>query len=101
MKGNHLKTTAKSDTIKLTPLGDRLVARAVAVEKKTTSGILLPEEAREKTDLADVLAVGPDVSEVKVGDRILYVKYSPEVHKLDGDELMVLHEEDCLATVGA
>lgn len=99
MKGNLLKTTAKSDTIKLTPLGDRIVARGVESDTKTASGILLPDKAKEKTDLADVLAVGPDVEAVKVGDRVLYVKYSPEVHKLDGEDLLVMHEEDCLATV--
>lgn len=86
-------------TVKLKPLADRLVARALAAETKTASGILLTSGTAEKAkpELADVVAVGIEVEEVKVGDRIVYEKYGPETFKQDGEELLILKEEDVLA----
>jgi chaperonin GroES len=86
--------------MKLQPLADRIVARAIEADSKTASGILLPDSAKEKPQSAEVLAVGKEVKEVKVGDQILYSKYSPTEVKVEGVEVMLLKEEDVLAVVG-
>lgn len=96
MKENLLKTTVKPT---YQPVGDRIVATPVEAESKTASGILLAEQSKEKTELADVVAVGPDVEEVQIGDRIVYVKYGPHTIKDGGTELLILQEDDCLAVV--
>jgi chaperonin GroES len=83
----------------LQPLADRIVARSIEAESKTAAGILLPETAKEKPQAGEVLAVGKDVSEVKVGDQILYAKYGPTEVKVDGEELILIKEEDVLAVV--
>jgi chaperonin GroES len=85
--------------MKLQPLADRIVARTLEAQAKSAAGILLPDSAKEKPVMAEVLAVGKDVSEVKVGDKILYAKYGPTEVKVDGEELMLLKEEDVLAVV--
>ena len=92
----------------LKPLGDRLIVRAVEEEETTTSGIVLPDTAKEKPQKGKVLAVGDgklddngqrvplDVSE---GDEVLYSKYGGTEIKIDGEELLVLRESDVLAKV--
>ena len=84
----------------LTPLADRIVAQPVEAETKTTSGILLPDQAKEKTQLATVVAVGKDVKEVKVGNQIVHTEYGPNHFKQGTDEYLILKEEDVLAVVG-
>ena len=83
----------------LQPLADRIVAKPVEAETKTASGILLPDQAREKTQVAEVLAVGKDVKEVKVGDRIVHSEYGPSRFKQATEELLIVKEEDILAVV--
>ena len=83
----------------LTPLADRIVAKPVEAEAKTASGILLTEQAREKTQLAEVVAIGKDVVEVKVGDKIAYSEYGPNRFKQGSDEFIIVKEEDVLAVV--
>jgi chaperonin GroES len=83
----------------LQPLADRIVARPVEAETKTASGILLPDQAKEKTQTATVLAVGKDVKEVKVGDVIVHTEYGPNRFKQDKEELVIVKEEDILAVV--
>lgn len=83
--------------MKLQPLADRIVARAVAAESKTASGFYLTESAKEKPVLGEAVAVGKDVKEVKVGDKILYSKYGPTEVKVDGEEYLLLKEEDVMA----
>ncbi|HVQ43709.1 MAG TPA: co-chaperone GroES [Candidatus Saccharimonadia bacterium] len=83
----------------LQPLGDRIVAKTVEPEAKTASGILLPDQAKEKTQVAEVVAVGKDVKEVKVGDRIVHTEYGPNRFKQGTDELLIVKEEDVLAVV--
>ena len=83
----------------LQPLADRIVAKAVEAEAKTASGILLPDQAKEKTQMAEVLAVGKDVKEVKVGDRIVHSEYGPNRFKQGSEELLIVKEEDVLAVV--
>jgi len=81
----------------LQPLADRLVARALEAEAKTTSGFYVPDSAKEKPQMAEVVAVGKDVAEVKVGDTIVYSQYKPDVIKVNDKELMIMKEEDVLA----
>lgn len=85
--------------MKLHPLADRIVARSVEVESKSPSGIILPDSAKEKPQMAEVLAVGKEVKEVKSGDKILYSKYGPSEVKVDGEDLLLVKEEDVLAIV--
>lgn len=85
--------------MQLHPLADRIVGRPVEAETKTASGILLPDAAKEKTQVAEVLAVGKDVKEVKVGDRIVHSEYGPNRFKQDNDELLIVKEEDVLAVI--
>ena len=83
----------------LQPLADRIVAKAVEPEAKSPAGILLPDQAKEKTQVAEVLAVGKDVKEVKVGDKIVHSEYGPNRFKQGADELLIVKEEDVLAVV--
>lgn len=85
--------------VNIQPLADYLVAQEEAAETKTASGLYLPEKAAEKPKVAKVLAVGKDVKQVKVGDRIVYKSYSTTEVKLGTDEYMLVKEEDVLATV--
>src|SRR5215207_8091250 len=94
--------------MKLKPLGDRLIVRAIEEEETTASGIVLPDTAKEKPQKGKVIAVGEgklddngqrqplDVSE---GDEVLYSKYGGTEIKVDGEELLVLRESDVLAKV--
>ena len=93
----------------LKPLGDRLIVRAVEEEETTSSGIVLPDTAKEKPQKGEVLAVGDgnwdDEGEkripldVSVGDTVLYSKYGGTEVKVDGEDLLVLRESDVLAKV--
>ncbi len=80
------------------PLADRVVAKKEAETTKTASGILLGE-AKEKSNLAVIESVGPDVKEVKKGDRIIYRDYSATEAKINSDEYLIIKEEDILATL--
>lgn len=90
------------------PLHDRVVVRRMEEERKTASGIIIPDNAAEKPDRGEVLAVGPgkmgDDNErvpmqVKVGDKVLFGKYAGTTVKVDGEELLIMREEDLLAVV--
>ena len=92
----------------LRPLHDRVIVKRLDQETKTASGLVIPDNAAEKPDQGEVLAAGPgkrndkgDLSPlaVKVGDRVLFGKYSGQSVKVDGDELMVMREEDIMAVV--
>ena len=92
--------------IKLEPLADRLVVRPVEREGVTKGGIILPDTAKEKSQEAKVLAVGPGrlsedgkriAMDVKVGDIVLYAKYGGTEIKIDDEELIILRESDILA----
>ena len=94
--------------MKLRPLADRVIVKRVESETKTASGIYIPDNAAEKPDQGEVLAVGPgkrnDKGElaaltVKVGDRVLFGKYRGQTVKVDGDELLVMKEDDLFAVV--
>lgn len=83
----------------LRPLADRIVAIREKAETKTASGLYLPDAAKEKSVVAEVVAVGKDVKEVKVGDKVVYKEYAPTELKTNGTEYMILKEEDVLATL--
>jgi chaperonin GroES len=90
---------------KFRPLHDRILVKRVAEEEKTRGGIIIPDSAKEKPQEAEVVAVGTGkileegkriALEVKAGDRILFGKYSGNDIKLDGEEFVIMREEDVL-----
>ena len=89
------------------PLGDRVVIKNVEAEETTKSGIILTAAAKEKPQMAEVLAVGPGgmvdgkevTMHVKVGDKVIYSKYAGTEVKLDGKEMIIVRQSDILATV--
>ena len=89
------------------PLGDRVVIKNVEMEETTKSGIVLTGAAKEKPQMAEVLAVGPGGNQdgkevtmhVKVGDKVIYSKYAGTEVKLDGKEMIIVRQSDILATV--
>ncbi|MEX0749044.1 MAG: co-chaperone GroES [Candidatus Saccharimonadales bacterium] len=84
---------------KIQPLADRIVAEPIQASDKTESGFYLPQDAKEKPQLAKVVAVGKDVSEVKKGDTIIYPKFGTTEIKVESNEYMILKEEDVLGIV--
>jgi chaperonin GroES len=86
-------------SVKVHPLADYVVAEAEEPATKTASGLYLPEKAAEKPKVAKVVAVGKDVKQVKVGDRIITKSYSPTEVKVESVDYIVVKEEDILATV--
>ena len=81
------------------PLADRVVARRVEAQAKTSSGLYLPDNAKEKPVIATVVAIGPDVKCLKVGDKIVYKEYSTTDLKVGDETYLIVKEEDVLATV--
>ncbi len=86
-------------SVNIKPLADRVVAEPVEAESKTASGLYLPGNAQEKPKVAKVVAVGPAVKDVKVGDKVIYGGYSNTEVKVDGKKYLIIKEEDVLATV--
>ncbi|MFN8132022.1 MAG: co-chaperone GroES [Solirubrobacteraceae bacterium] len=95
-------------SLKLKPLGDRLIVRALEEEETTASGLVLPDTAKEKPQKGKVLAVGEGKLDddgkripldVEKGDEVLYSKYGGTEIKVDGEDLLVLRESDVLAKV--
>ena len=88
--------------MKLRPLHDRVIIKRLDNERKTSSGIVIPDSAAEKPDQGEVLAIGDGKVRplaVKVGDRVLFGKYSGQAVKVEGEELLVMREEDIMAVV--
>ena len=93
--------------MKLAPLGDRVVLKQLEAEETTKSGIVLPGNAQEKPQQAEIIAVGPggvvDGKEVEmqvaVGDKVIYSKYAGTEVKLDGEEFIVVRQNDIVAKV--
>ena len=92
------------------PLGDRVLVRRVEEEEKTKGGIIIPDTAKEKPQEGEVIAVGPGARDdsgkiqpldVKVGDRILFGKWSGTEVKLDGEDLLIMKESDILGVLEA
>lgn len=96
--------------MKIRPLHDRVIVKRLEEERKTASGIVIPDAAAEKPDQGQVIAVGKGkilengeirALDVKVGDRVLFGKYSGQTVKVDGEELLVMREEDLMGVVEA
>ncbi len=94
--------------MKLRPLADRVIVKRLENETKTASGIVIPDNAAEKPDQGEVLAVGPGrkndkgdlvAMNIKVGDRVLFGKYSGQTVKVGGHELLVMKEDDLFSVV--
>lgn len=93
--------------MKLKPLGDRVVIQLLETEETTKSGIVLPDSAKEKPQVAEVLAVGPGgnvdgkeiTMEVKVGDKVVYSQYAGTDIELDDEEYIIVRQSDILAIV--
>lgn len=86
-------------SVPIKPLGEYIVAQQEKAKSKTASGFYLPENAAEKPATATVVAVGKGAKEIKVGDKIVYKSYSTTDIKHDGEEYVLVKEEDVLATV--
>jgi len=96
--------------MKIRPLHDRIIVKRLEEERKTASGIVIPDTAAEKPDQGEIVAVGKGkVNEegkvrpldVKVGDKILFGKYSGQAVKVQGEELLVMREEDVMGVIEA
>ena len=89
------------------PLGDRVVIKNVEAEETTKGGLILTSASKEKPQMAEVIAVGPGgmvdgkevVMNVKAGQKVIYSKYAGTEVKVDGDELIIVRQNDILATV--
>jgi chaperonin GroES len=94
--------------MKIRPLHDRVIVKRLDQERKTASGIVIPDNVAEKPDQGEVVAVGPGKkddngklipTDLKVGDRVLFGKYSGQSVKVEGDELLVMREEDIMGVI--
>ncbi len=94
--------------MKIRPLHDRVIVKRIEEERKTPGGIVIPDNAAEKPDQGEVLAIGTGKVmedgkvrplDVKVGDRVLFGKYSGSSVKVEGDELLVMREEDIMGVI--
>ena len=94
--------------MKIRPLHDRVIVKRLDHERKTASGIVIPDNAAEKPDQGEIVAVGPgkrddsgkvNTLDVKVGDRVLFGKYSGQTVKVEGEELLVMREEDLMGVI--
>jgi len=94
--------------MKIRPLHDRVIVKRLEDERKTASGIVIPDTAAEKPDQGEIVAVGPGkrdekgnriAMDIKAGDRILFGKYAGQTVKVEGEELLVMREEDIMGVV--
>lgn len=81
----------------LKPLGNRVIIKKLEAEEKTASGIVLPTQAKEKPQLAEIVAIGKDVEDVKIGDKVVFKKYVGTEIKVENEELTICEMEDILA----
>ncbi|MDD7417495.1 MAG: co-chaperone GroES [Treponemataceae bacterium] len=88
--------------MKVTPLQDRVLVKTEKTENKTASGIIIPDTAQEKTQIATVIAIGDDKEKIgciKVGMKIMYDKYAGTTVKIDGEEHLILKAADIIAVI--
>ena len=94
--------------MKIRPLHDRVIVKRIEEERKSAGGIVIPDTAAEKPDQSEIVAVGKGKKDdqgklipidVKVGDRVLFGKYSGQTVKVKGDELLVMREEDIMGVI--
>lgn len=103
-----MATTTKKSSLKLKPIGDRVIAERLGSASKTASGIYLPDTAQEKPQEARIVAAGKGKTlkdgtvvplQVKAGDRVIFAKYSGSDIKVDGKEYIFLSEDEILAVI--
>jgi chaperonin GroES len=96
--------------MKIRPLHDRVIVKRLEEERKTASGIVIPDSATEKPDQGQIIAIGKGkimengevrALDVKVGDKVLFGKYSGQAFKMDGEEYLQMREEDIIGVVEA
>jgi chaperonin GroES len=101
-------TKAKEDRMKFRPLHDRVVVKRIDAEDKTAGGIIIPDSAKEKPSQGEIVAVGPGGRDeagklipidLKVGDRVLFGKWSGTEVKIDGQELLIMKESDIMGVL--
>lgn len=94
--------------MKIKPLGDRIIVKRIEEEEKTKGGLIIPDTAKEKPQEGKIMAVGPGKvtdegeripMEVKVDDRVLFGKYSGSEIKLEGEEYLIMHQDDILGII--
>jgi len=99
---------SRSSSMALRPLHDRVIVKRLDNERTTASGIVIPDSAAEKPDQGEVLAVGPGKRtedgkvlpvDLKVGDKVLFGKYAGQSVKVDGEEVLVIREDEILAVI--
>jgi chaperonin GroES len=103
-----MATTKNAAGAKVSPLADRVVVKPLEEAEQMRGGLYIPDTAKEKPQQGEILAVGPGRYEdgkrippdVKVGDKVLYGKYSGTEVTLDGDQVLILRESDVLAVIG-
>jgi chaperonin GroES len=102
------KHVKQEKMMKIRPLQDRVIVKRIDEERKTASGIVIPDTAAEKPDQGEIMAIGKGKKtdegkvlplDVKVGDRVLFGKYSGQTVKVKGEELLVMREEDIMGVV--
>jgi chaperonin GroES len=101
------QNTRRNSIMKLVPLGDRVIIKQLVAEETTKSGIVLPGQAKEKPQQAEVVAVGPggvvdgkEVSmQVKAGDKVIYSKYAGTEVKIEDEEYIIVKQNDILAVI--
>lgn len=86
-------------SVPIQPLGDYVVAQALEAQTKTASGLYIPGGAQEKPQVVKVVAVGKAVKNVKVGEQVIFKGYSQTDIKVDGENYVLIKEEDIIATV--
>lgn len=88
---------------KLNPISDRVVVKPTAAEEKTKGGIIIPDTAKETPQQGEIVAVGPGKKDhkmtVKIGDKVLFGKYAGQQFQLNGDELLVMREDEILVVL--
>jgi chaperonin GroES len=108
MAASGCASTLEIEEMAFRPLGDRVLVKRVEEEEKTKGGIIIPDTAKEKPQEGEVLAVGPGARDetgkriepdVKVGDRILFGKWSGTEVRIDGNDLLIMKESDILGVV--
>jgi chaperonin GroES len=104
-KNGKLMANSKNaaQTLNVTPLHDRVIVKPAKAEEKTAGGIIIPDTAKEKPQRGTVIAAGPGKKDepvtVKIGDTVLYGKYSGTEIQIEGEDLLIMRESDILAIV--
>jgi chaperonin GroES len=108
LTANHSKTEEDMAKMKFRPLHDRVVVQRIDAEAKTKGGIIIPDTAKEKPQEGKIVAVGPGgrdeaghliKPDVKVGDRVLFGKWSGTEVKIDGEDLLIMKESDIMGVI--